>query len=630
MKTKINLLLLVLILSLSSIAQVSDSAYYHRLFYVCKAWGHVKYYHPNVAAGNVNWDIELMHFIPKVRNTIDNNAFDDSLLVFIDKAGAITISTEELPSFPDSLNNNLDYSWIQNAIFSDSVTARLDTIRSRFRPQDNVYLSQILAPVFENDIACNSYPPSENLRILTLFRFWNTINYFFPYKNIMDQNWDTTLVEFIPKIIEGQSNQDFHLAFKELSTRIDDTHGYYNSSVYFNWRGNKYPPFEIRYIENETVITKVLPGITEVKPGDIIKEIDGVNIYHLRDSLRKYAHGSNEVIIERELNQIILMCRLSSLSISIDDGISIHSETFECNTSNVYSLMNVNNSIEPVWKDTIINENCNFGIVDMGRLKEPEVSSMFNDLWDTDVIIFDIRNYPNGTLFSLINYLYPTPIHIANFTNPDITIPGRLKWVEVTIGTGTSEVYPGEIIILFDERTQSHAEYTVMGLEQFPGALKIGSTTAAADGNVSSIYLPYGITITATFLGNFYPDYTPTQRVGIIPDIEVHATIEGIREGKDEVLEYALNCDFVNVDYTSIISNNKFFPNPTKGQLRYEMSNEEPLRIEIIDLQGRKLKTIKTENSTGELNISDLKNGVYYFKTYYQSNPSTVEIIIKD
>lgn len=627
MKAKINLLLLVLIVSLSSFSQVTDSTYYKRLFYVCKAWGHVKYYHPNVAAGNVDWDLELLQFIPKVRNTIENAAFNDSLLVFLDKAGAITINNQELPNFPDSLNNNLDYSWFQNAIFSDSVRARLDTIRSRFRPQDNVYLSVAYTngnPTFENDIACNSFPPSESLRLLSIFRYWNVINYFYPYKNIMDQDWDTTLIEFFPKIIEAQYNQDFHFAFKEFSTRIDDSHSYFYSSVYDSYVGYSKPPFQVRYIENETVITKVKAGITEIKVGDIIKELDGINIYHLRDSLRKYAHGSNEVIIERELNNIIISgATLSTLSISVDDGVSIHTESFERMPYNL-------DTDQPIWRDTTIYENCKFGIVDMGRLEIADISSMFNDLWDTDVIIFDIRNYPNATLWTLVNYLYPSSIHIANFTKPDISYPGRLEWMEENIGYGTSNTYPGQIIILFDERTQSQAEYTVMGLEQFPGALKIGSTTSAADGNVAKVYLPYNIEIMATFLGTFYPDFTPTQRVGIIPDIEVHPTILGIREGKDEVLEYALNCDFVNIDYNSMINNNKFYPNPTKGQIKYEMSKEKPAFIEIIDVQGRVLRQIQIENLSGDINISTLKNGIYYFKTYYQSGQTTVELIFKD
>jgi C-terminal processing protease CtpA/Prc len=67
-----------------------------------------------------------------------------------------------------------------------------------------------------------------------------------------------------------------------------------------------------------------------------------------------------------------------------------------------------------------------------------------------------------------------------------------------------------------------------------PGAIVIGSTTAGADGNVSPIPLPGGLRTLISGIGVFYPDKTPTQQVGIIPNIEVKPTIEGIRAGRDE------------------------------------------------------------------------------------------------
>ncbi len=41
-------------------------------------------------------------------------------------------------------------------------------------------------------------------------------------------------------------------------------------------------------------------------------------------------------------------------------------------------------------------------------------------------------------------------------------------------------------------------------------------------------------------LASSTPDKTPTQRVGIVPDTVVAPTIEGIKAGRDEVLEEAL------------------------------------------------------------------------------------------
>jgi C-terminal processing protease CtpA/Prc len=41
-------------------------------------------------------------------------------------------------------------------------------------------------------------------------------------------------------------------------------------------------------------------------------------------------------------------------------------------------------------------------------------------------------------------------------------------------------------------------------------------------------------------VGIYYPDGRETQRIGIVPDIEVKPTIQGIRVGRDELLEKAI------------------------------------------------------------------------------------------
>ena len=79
-----------------------------------------------------------------------------------------------------------------------------------------------------------------------------------------------------------------------------------------------------------------------------------------------------------------------------------------------------------------------------------------------------------------------------------------------------------------------------MAIRVAPNATVLGSTTSGADGNVSTIFLPGGLRTMISGIGVYYPDGKETQRVGIVPDIEVKPTIEGIRMGKDELLEKAI------------------------------------------------------------------------------------------
>ena len=54
---------------------------------------------------------------------------------------------------------------------------------------------------------------------------------------------------------------------------------------------------------------------------------------------------------------------------------------------------------------------------------------------------------------------------------------------------------------------------------------------------VSAIPLPGGLRSMISGIGVFYPDKSPTQRVGIVPDVVKRPTIAGIKAGRDEVLE---------------------------------------------------------------------------------------------
>lgn len=599
---------------------VSDSIYTQRLYYLCKVWGHAKYYHTEVAKGNVNWDNVLLSTFNEVKAATTDVEYNDALETMLKKAGVMGTSIISKPTLIDSLSNNSDQNWIHHPILSDSVQALLDTIDARFRPQTHALVQKAFThgnSTFENDdlFYTNAFDAgADSIRALAVFRYWNIIHYFFPYKKIMDQHWDSTLVQFIPKIINATDELSYHLAFRKYTASIDDSHAFFYSPIFITWRGFFLTPFEVRFIENETVVTKVLPHLVQLKKGDIIKEIDGYNIYDLRDSLREYVNGSNDEVIEREISRMVMRGVGGGFSLKVDDGTQIMDKPQFRAALNATNLANTD--VNPPWRDTIINTGCHIGIVDMGELEKEDIPTMMSDLWNMDAIIFDIRNYPNSTLWTLVDYLYPSPISIANFATPNITYPGEFYWNGVTIGTGTSSPYAGEIIILFDERTQSQAEYTCMGLEQFPNALKIGSTTSAADGNPSKIYLPGSIITNATFLGTFYPDYTPTQRVGIIPDVVIKPTILGIRNGKDEVLEYALNCNLIGLKNLPVDEKISLYPNPVNGQLYYTYldNKKDLLSFEILDVSGRSLQLIKPKENQKSVDFTSYPSGIYYLK----------------
>ena len=162
-------------------------------------------------------------------------------------------------------------------------------------------------------------------------------------------------------------------------------------------------------------------------------------------------------------------------------------------------------------------------------------------LMHTKALIIDVRNYPNGTMYKIAKQLNKRKRRFVKFEEPYYRHPGVLKQMApYTCGKRNRHYYKGKVILLFNETTQSHAEFTCMALQTAPDVTSIGSQTAGADGDVAKIPLPGGYSTYMTGLGVFYPDGRPTQRIGIVPDIKVSPTIEGIRQKKDEVLEKAI------------------------------------------------------------------------------------------
>lgn len=585
---------------------------YSRYYYLCKIWGYLKYFHSEVSRGVHDWDEILINTIDEVKKCVTDDEFNNAILDLFSKIGETLEPTTPHIIISESLRYNLSTDWFYELLISNNIRNQLEKVRDRFRPRNNYYVGQAFAngnPTFNNDKKFYEYGsdeyPEENKRLLALFRYWNIINYFYPYKNIIDQNWDSTLAEFIPKVVEAADVKSYHTVFLMLSTRLNDSHGFTTSqTINYNIFGAYYLPLELKFIENQTIIIKDYSKNVNIKSGDVIRSINSKSIESIRDSLKTVTIGSNEPTINRNINSYILRGTSTICSLELENDKGKKNISVRRVSSAEYNALRTNNT--PIW-NTIYQRGIKFGYVDMGRLENTQIDKMFQDLWGTDALIFDIRNYPKGTMWSMIRYLYYSPINIAKFTVPDITYPGTLKWISETIGTGDfTRTYEKDIYILFDETTQSQAEYTIMGFEQHPNSVKIGSQTAGADGNVSYIYLPGGIATVFTGLGVFYPDGKPTQRIGIVPDINVIPTIQGIREGRDEVLETAINLKQSKPSDASkgfYVTN---FPNPFSKETKFECHAIEKgiVSIEIFDILGRCVK---------KLYDSETEAGRYYF-----------------
>lgn len=510
-----------------------------------KIWGFLKYYHPVVAAGKFNWDEELFKILPKVKASSTKQDLSDVYLAWIQELGQVKECKKcKAGDKQDVFDKNFNLNWISNSqILSSAVIKELLFIEQN-RHQGTKYYVTTFQNVgninVTNEIIYKNLDwTNENLRLLTLFRYWNIVEYFFPYKYQTDTNWDEVLKQLTTKFLYSKTELDFHLAMLELIVSIDDSHAGLFTEVMSDFFGKYMMPAYFEVVEDKVVLTRyyneTFAKKDDLKIGDVITKIDGQSLEEIFSNRAKYITGSN--ISRKRYNSYHAIFKGTTDSVTIE-----YIRDHQTKTKKVSRYLYGDFDYKPkVSTERYKILEGNIGYVNMEVLTIEEVPDVMETLKDTKSIIFDIRNYPKGTLYSIAYYINSAEREFYKVISPDLNYPGKFIWRNGTIcGYNGDLKYKGRVLLLVNEKAQSHAEFTIMCLQTGDHVTTIGSQTSGADGNASLIEMAGGEKTKITGIGIFYPDKTETQRKGIKIDLIVKPTIKGIIEGKDEVLEKAI------------------------------------------------------------------------------------------
>ncbi|KQS93112.1 S41 family peptidase [Chryseobacterium sp. Leaf394] len=510
---------------------------------LAKVWGFLKYYHPEVAKGSFDWDNELIEKINAAEKAGDKAQFSKMISDWIDSLGKVDVCKKcSKKDDKKYFLKNFDLSWTDDTgVFDQKVIEKLNFIEENRNQGDNHYITVGRSSVanYKNENTSNPEFISRGNTLLELFRYWNFVEYFFPYKYQTDQKWSDALTEMIPKFSSVKNTRELHLNVLELVTKTDDSHSYFSSRETNSFFGLKMLPVHYKFIDGQLIIVEIARDFdsqTQLKKNDIILKINNRKVSELFDQSKKYLPASNTSVKERNFVYYKIPTRSNDESLKVQilrDGktIDLDEKTYPFN-----DIRFSQNKNKQEWK--MLSDQTAY--VDMGILEKDNVDKMFAEIKDSKAIIFDIRNYPKGTIPKISSYLFPERLDAVSFTAANFNYPGKYDYMQTEkYGHNNNSYYKGKIVVLVNEITQSHAEYTAMILNALENTTIVGSQTSGADGNVNEFEI-LGNPTRFSCLGTFYPDGTETQRIGIVPDIIAKPTVEGIKNDKDEVMERAL------------------------------------------------------------------------------------------
>lgn len=515
---------------------------------LCQVWGFVKYHLPTVAAGNINMDAELFRVMPAVTRAQNYAEASNAIEQWVDKLGAPAACGICKPFKDKDVAQKPDYGEIfDRNIVSQSLADKLTFILNNHDDGKSYYVSMhpLGNPDFTHELpyVSMSYPDS-GYRLLCLFRYWNMVQYFFPDKYLIGENWANVLTRMVPQFLAAKDAEEYDVATMAVIASVHDTHANIWSSPQglTDFRGKYAPPIVAKFIENHLVVTGYYNDTLGVKDnfkvGDVIMTINGARVEDLVKKFLPLTAASNYETQLRDMPREYLL-RSGNPDFVFDvlrDG-----KTTPVKQSGIaQTKLNYLAAADPHRGEPGYHLIGNkIGYVYPGRYHNKDLPAIKEMFKDTRGIIIDMRCYPSEFMpFTFVPYIKSNNSDFVKFTDGSVYYPGTFRLTK-PLSVSPDGGYKGKVIVIVNEESQSQAEYTTMAFQSADNVTVIGSTTAGADGDVSRITLPGGIVTMFSGLGVLYPDGTVTQRKGVKIDIIVKPTIEGIKARRDEPLEKA-------------------------------------------------------------------------------------------
>ncbi len=385
---------------------------------------------------------------------------------------------------------------------------------------------------------------NRNVRLGNVIITWNIFRHFYPYFDVVRVNWDKVLTRALKDAAADTDEEDFLETLQYMVARLEDGHGnVYHPLV--NRRAG--PPFRAGWAGGQVVVThSTAPSF---RRGDVIVSQDGRPIDDVLIEAIKLISGSPQWKRQRALLRLGWGKRNTRVRFKINR----RGQQWEVTTARKRTKpldTPVRNSVEELEPGIFY--------VDLGRLNEEQFKETVPRLTGARGIVFDARGYVGFDARTVLGHLCGGRLLSPFWNIPQVIYPDGKKmvfsdsqwWVDPR-----KPRFTGKFVFLVHGYTVSASETLMSMVKHYKLAKIVGRTTAGANGNVNPFRLPGEYVVTWTGMRVLNQDGSRHHLLGIAPDVPVELTIEGVREGRDQFLEKAV--EVLKKDMTEKIEGKK-------------------------------------------------------------------------
>ena len=545
-----------------------------RLLSTASLWATVEYFHPYLAYRNIDWDDALIQTLPGIRSATNANDYANVLSKLVgrlqDDGSYIKTSPDQAKrqdpqKRADSSDTQGERVWVHYGAASAFLTrpkgpaeaaaiSMGGNVTAILQLSEPVTKSAPAVPTAESNHKYKTPPyPAVEYRILAAYQLWAAVKYFFAYKDLMDQDWDQAFAAFLPKFINAKDVREYNLAVAEAVTLLDDSNAGIRSADLEDYFGVAPVGLRMRLIEKKPVVTEVLDDEAKkagVQVGDVITRVDGEDVVARIHRQIAYISASTDQSLAAEVvKRLFNGPENSTAALAVRNRNGEEKQVSLKRSSHYIDAFNHERTDAPTkFLSRAI------GYIDLNRLTDDRIDSVFEQFRSTTALILDGRGKltidpalisarvaeKRDTAMAIVT----GPVNLA----PDIpgprTVTQSASFFHVeTVPPSDKARYKGKTIMLTDERTVGAAELLGLQLETANNTAFVGSLSAGAEAEITTMDLPGGIAISFSATDVRHANGGKLQRVGLQPAETVQPSVSGVRSGRDETLEKAL--DFV-------------------------------------------------------------------------------------
>lgn len=407
---------------------------------------------------------------------------------------------------------------------------------------------------WQNVVDKNELKLNADERIEIFVRLWTEVKYNFANFDLVPElNWDDVLSEYLPKVMQEQSNKDFAKLLVKCIARLKDGHTDIKMKFYEIF-DQAQPALIVRLIEGKAIITEVGDGKdiakANLKVGDEILKIDKKDVKEILDEeIYPYIFASTDQWRDKKAFRYLLRGPENS-------KINLRLKSIEGKHRDIILVRNLDWGKDMPRKEHTDFEYKNIGdrisYVAINTFRTSKVVDKFREhiksIYKSKGLIIDVRkngggNSSNGD--AIIAQLIDKAIPGTRWKTPQYRAAFRAwgsdeKWYDGgsdMINPGTDAPFLRPIVVLIGPETNSAAEDFVVPLHAAGRAILVGGKTSGSTGQPLRFDLGYGVNGRICTKRDIYPDGREFVGVGIIPGVEVHPTQTDIAAGRDVVLE---------------------------------------------------------------------------------------------